>query len=127
MSQSSDDQGRDEEYDPSFEPQLLPPQPQEADLACCEMMRYWAFDGDDIVVKFIPTTREWGIPISDYAGGGTVVFEYCPWCAVRLPESLRDRYYEELWTFSESGEDVPEWELRPEEYRSSAWWRRQGL
>jgi hypothetical protein len=127
MSLSGDDERLIDEAIPPLVFRVLPPQVQDVDLACCDMMRRWAFEGDDILVEFNPRMREWGVPIPDYFGGGTVVFEHCPWCGVRLPESLRDRYFEELWALSESGEDVPEWDTRPPEYHTSAWWRRRGL
>ncbi|MGV3616456.1 MAG: DUF6980 family protein [Fimbriimonas sp.] len=90
-------------------------------------MRYWAFTGDDILVEFDPPLREWGIQIPNSMGGGTVVFQHCPWCGVKLPNSLREVCYDELRAMSESGEDVPEWEDRPPEYTTSRWWRERGL
>lgn len=48
--------------------------------------------------------------------------EYCPWCGVKLPASLREEYFRRL---SKRGLDIdiltPLSEL-PEEFRDSRWW-----
>jgi hypothetical protein len=90
-------------------------------------MLYWAFTGDDTLVEFNPHLRERGIQIPNPMGGGTVVFNHCPWCGVKLLSSLREVYYDELRAMSASGEDLPEWEDRPPEYTTSQWWRVRGL
>jgi hypothetical protein len=53
------------------------------------------FDCPDSVVSFNPKFREHGLIIHD--GGGAVYgIAFCPWCGSRLPESLRDRWFDEL-------------------------------
>ncbi|MGA5817906.1 DUF6980 family protein [Kitasatospora sp. NPDC094028] len=53
------------------------------------------FDCPDALIHFSPKFQEYGIVIHD--GGASVsVIEFCPWCGHRLPESQRDRWFEEL-------------------------------
>jgi hypothetical protein len=87
---------------------------------CCEMMTRqvedWhcdmhadKFSCPDAVIDFIAKFREYGIII--HAGGSShTVISYCPWCGARLPDSQRDRWFDELesrgidpWT-----DDVPD-------------------
>ena len=68
--------------------------------------------------------REWGIKVSDYwnyEGGGQIIrFEYCPFCGYKFPESLRDKYCDELEKLGLNffSEDIPE------EYKSDKWWNK---
>jgi hypothetical protein len=94
---------------------------------CCEEMRQQAervcdqhldrFECADCVIDYSPTFREYGLIIHD---GGTSSYRisFCPWCGVRLPESLRNRWFEEM---ERRGIDPWEDEV-PEEFQSAAWW-----
>jgi hypothetical protein len=94
---------------------------------CCEDMRRqveWACDQHpdrhdcaDCLVEYVPYLREYGLLIHD-GGTSSLRIRFCPWCGIRLPESLRDRWFEELRT---RGIDPWEDEI-PEPFRSSAWW-----
>ena len=97
---------------------------------CCEEMAYhldWQCDMHsneyecaDALVTFIPKFGEYGLIIHD-GGDSYVVISHCPWCGARLPESQRDRWFEEMERrgIDLSADDVPaefdddRW-LRPE-------------
>ena len=75
-------------------------------------------DDHDIIMKYHDVYDEYGIPI--YDGGSSVIqINYCPWCGSKLPESKRDRWFEELRRlgFKDDYDDVPE------EYTTDEWWR----
>jgi hypothetical protein len=49
----------------------------------------------DALVLFTARFREYGLIVHD-GGGSSVGIAFCPWCGRRLPESLRDRWFDEL-------------------------------
>ncbi|WP_324607651.1 DUF6980 family protein [Streptomyces sp. NRRL WC-3742] len=49
----------------------------------------------DVLVRFSPRFQEYGIVIHD-GGSAKCRIEFCPWCGHRLPESQRDRWFDEL-------------------------------
>jgi len=54
-----------------------------------------AFDCPDTLVWFNAKFQEYGLIIHD--GGRSVInISFCPWCGRRLPQSQRDRWFEEL-------------------------------
>ncbi|GAA4994699.1 DUF6980 family protein [Kitasatospora paranensis] len=66
------------------------------------------FDCPDALVRFDPAHREYGLIVHD-GGRSAITIAFCPWCGRALPESQRDRWFEELerlgidpWT-----DDVP--------------------
>ena len=53
------------------------------------------FDCPDVLLHYTPKFAEYGIIVHD--GGSSVLgIDYCPWCGSKLPESKRDRWFEEL-------------------------------
>lgn len=85
-------------------------------VTCCDDMSA-ALADEDLPLVYVPNFREYGI---SYVDGGTSyrVIEWCPWCGGRLPESLRDRWFDELELL---GID-PDGPGVPDRYRSAAWW-----
>jgi hypothetical protein len=77
------------------------------------------FDCPDSLVYFSPEFREYGLIIHD-GGHSYVTIQYCPWCGARLPESLRDRWFDEVEAL---GFHDPEDPHIPEEYRTDAWYQ----
>jgi len=76
------------------------------------------FDCPDALVMFDARFQEYGLIIHD--GGTSVVgIAFCPWCGSRLPDSQRDRWFEEL---ERRGIDPWEDEI-PDEYRDGRWLR----
>jgi hypothetical protein len=98
---------------------------------CCDEMTHWVtqtcsqhidpWDCPDMVIVYSPHWNEFGLPIHD-GGASKVTIFYCPFCGVRLPESKRDLWFENLETLGISPleDDIPE------KFRSDAWWRVSG-
>jgi hypothetical protein len=87
------------------------------DHCCAEMTRHVDPHCDvhvdpyacpDALVGFVAKFQEYGLIVHD---GGTAVIGilFCPWCGRRLPESQRDRWFDELEALGiDPGEgDVP--------------------
>ncbi len=94
---------------------------------CCEDMRREAergcdqhsdrFDCPDCLIHYEPRFQEYGMIIHD-GGTASCRIRFCPWCGARLPDSLRNKWFEEM---QRRGIDPAEGEV-PEEFRSAAWW-----
>lgn len=79
------------------------------------------FDCPDHVVVYLPQFDEFGLVIRDGGNGsGESYLEivYCPWCGTKLPESKRDRYFEQL----EARGIDPATDTIPIKFYSDAWW-----
>lgn len=74
-------------------------------------------DCPDCLIDYSERFREYGILLHDDEAS-YVHIRFCPWCGKALPESLRDRWFEELQGM---GID-PDGEEIPEPYRTSRWW-----
>jgi len=85
-------------------------------MHCCnEMERH--IEDKEISLRYVPKFREYGILYSD----GTYdiqLIRHCPWCGSRLPESLRDEWFDAI----ESMGLEPGDEEIPEEYLSEEWY-----
>ncbi|MFK4085164.1 DUF6980 family protein [Kribbella sp. NPDC020789] len=74
------------------------------------------FDCADALVHFSARFQEYGLIIHD--GGRSVIsIDFCPWCGRRLPESQRDRWFDEL---ERRGIDPDEDEI-PAEFLDGRW------
>ncbi len=75
------------------------------------------FTCPDAMVQYSARFREYGLIVHD--GGHSVrAISFCPWCGAHLPQSLRDRWFEEL---ERLGID-PHGDEIPAEYLSEQWW-----
>ena len=85
-------------------------------MLCCDEMTRFAAD-ENVAVVYRPKFREHGIL---YLDGGTSKqsIYYCPWCGKKLPDSLRNAWFDRL---EELGID-PDEDSIPEEFQSDAWW-----
>jgi hypothetical protein len=63
-------------------------------IPCCEQMRY-ALDEPSVPLVWTPKFREIGIWVLD-GGDSNIVIVFCPWCGNKLPESLRNAWFDEL-------------------------------
>lgn len=54
-----------------------------------------------------------------HGGSSIVAVEFCPWCGAKLPESKRDRWFEELQRL---GFRAPLEEEVPEIFRDARWY-----
>lgn len=88
---------------------------------CCEHMQFH-LAGGEIGLIYTPTFREYSL---EYRDGGTSfqLLAFCPWCGRRLPESLRDRWFELLQARGLEPEDPD----IPQEFRTDQWWIARGL
>ena len=71
----------------------------------------------DLLLAYSPTFDEYGLIVHD-GGASTVLIANCPWCGAKLPESQRDRWFEEL---EAAGFDDPLAQDIPEKYRAADW------
>ena len=95
---------------------------------CCDNMTWYASHKNDII-QYEPFDRSYRFLIPTDPCGDRQSFEYCPWCATKLPEELGEEWGEALE--KELGiEDPfidPGYENLPEEFRTDAWWKKRGL
>ncbi|MEV6028376.1 hypothetical protein [Streptomyces sp. NPDC052036] len=54
-----------------------------------------AFTCPDALILFTARFQEYGLVVHD-GGTASIGIDFCPWCGQRLPESQRDRWFEEL-------------------------------
>jgi hypothetical protein len=77
-----------------------------------------AIESPEIPIIETQKFREIGIEILD-GGNSAVVLTFCPWCGFRFPESLRDRWFDEL----ERRNIDPYGTEIPDEFLTSEWHR----
>jgi hypothetical protein len=94
---------------------------------CCERMRAAVdfqcdqhetpFECPDALIYYSEKFDEYGIIIHD-GGPSFSLIAFCPWCGTKLPESQRDKYFDEIEALGfESSND----ENLPDRYRSALW------
>ena len=76
------------------------------------------FDCPDQLVAYAPRFDEFSLIIHD-GGHSSVLIQYCPWCGSRLPESKRDRWFDEL---ESQGIDAAS-DAIPERYQGDEWYQ----
>ena len=84
---------------------------------CCEAMaRYIA--NESVAIEYECEFREYSIDEKNDVGT-CIRINYCPWCGIKLPESLRHEYVKELnlLGYELLDDDIPE------KYKTDAWWR----
>lgn len=86
------------------------------DVFCCERMRK-AVESQEIPVIYVPQYREFGIRVLN-GGPAFIDLLYCPWSGDKLPDSLRDRWFDEL---ERRGID-PGTDQVPEEFSDERWY-----
>lgn len=80
-------------------------------------MDYYLSLKEEKIVVYNEVFDEYGIP--ECAGGTSYIrIKYCPWCGKRLPDSKRDKWFEELEAL---GFYDPFSEKIPSKYRSAEW------
>ncbi len=84
---------------------------------CCEQMAM-LLNEQKVAITYTPHFREYAILL---IGNGDVSqsVKFCPWCGQRLPESLRETWFDKIWGLGLETED-PE---IPAELRTDEWWR----
>ena len=86
---------------------------------CCDQMGRYLSIGD-IPIYYSQKFREYGI---EYTDGGTSyqLIHYCPWCGTRLPENLRDQWFDAIEKLGLEPEDPN----IPSKYLTDEWWKIQ--
>lgn len=73
-------------------------------------------DCPDKLVRFTPKFQEFGLLVHDGPAPSSVLIAFCPWCGTRLPDSQRERWFDEL---ERRGVEDPD--DAPEDMQSQAW------
>jgi len=94
---------------------------------CCEYMAR-VLQEKKVNIGYGPCYREYFVSHKNSSTDGNLLL-YCPWCAKKLPNSVRDEWFEILE--KEYGLDDP-WgfeqeKLIPEEFTTDEWWKKRGL
>lgn len=71
----------------------------------------------DTLLVYNPQFREYGLVVHD-GGTSSISIAYCPWGGKSLPESLRERWFEERGTI---GNDAPFEQGIPDKYNTDEW------
>jgi hypothetical protein len=74
------------------------------------------FECPDSLVTYNEVFDEYGLIVHD-GGASYVLIGFCPWCGNELPESQRDRWFDETEAKGFTDETLPA------EYRTGAWRR----
>lgn len=88
---------------------------------CCEEMARFVADVS-LPLDYNDVFREYGIRYLD-GGSAVQLIVFCPWSGTRLPDSLRDAWFDAI---AELGFEPDDPDL-PAEFRSGVWWRERGL
>ena len=96
------------------------------DTYCCEMMKRNGFcecneNAGDKTIFYSKRFDEYMIPVSEDGLSG-ICIAYCPWCGKTLPESKRERWFEELEAMGIEF-SLLDTEQVPPSYLSDAWWK----
>jgi hypothetical protein len=67
--------------------------------------------------------REYYIKHSN--GTNIITFSYCPWCGIKLINSLRDNFFDII--FDELHLDGYDDPRLPSEFKTDEWWKKRGL
>lgn len=75
----------------------------------------------DQLVVYLARFHEYGLPVRDEPRPTSfVTIQWCPWCGTRLPESVRDAWFDEL---ARRGLDIVYDEI-PEDMTTDEWLNR---
>jgi len=77
----------------------------------------FAIDDPDVPIVYTSKFREVGIRVLD-GGDSSILIQYCPWCGNRLPNSLRNEWFEAL----ERQHIDPYGQQIPEEFLDNRWY-----
>src|SRR5690348_5911143 len=94
---------------------------------CCEYMTDALLE-KKIYVGYGPRYREYFIYDKSGFNNGYLLW-HCPWCAKKLPSSVRDQWFEVLekeYNLDDPWSDEQE-KLVPKEFTTDEWWKKRGL
>ncbi len=78
----------------------------------------------DSPFNYNPKMREFSVKLGEYwiypVHGEILVINNCPFCGYKFPDSLRDKYFEDMEKLG-----INPWINEvPEEYKSDKWWNK---
>lgn len=80
---------------------------------------YDSHDLEKKTILYVPRFNEYGIPCEE-DGVSMIMINYCPWCGRKLPNSLRDKWFDEVLSL---GFENPLFDENiPIAYKTAAWW-----
>ena len=86
---------------------------------------FFFIDRDECALGYSPSFREFHLQARPRYGAAQLM-SYCPFTGAKLPESLRNRLFEELETIGLL-DGLAEIERAPTEFQSEEWWIRRCL
>jgi hypothetical protein len=91
---------------------------------CCDDMNRFVND-KRMPIEYMSTFREYHLPL--LSSNAQQSIDYCPWCGVNLPNSLRDLWFEMLEDkIGEQIYDIAFDNTRfneiPEKFQNDTWW-----
>lgn len=89
----------------------------DSDQFCCERLDA-SLKARKSVLLSLPKVREFGLRVLD-GGSSCITLLFCPYCGSKFPESLSDRWFEEIERLGLEPGDA----AIPDKYRTAEWWR----
>ena len=85
-------------------------------------------DHSNSLLEYDPKVRSYLFFLRNDPDGTHQEFNFCPWCAQKLPEDLNEKWEEILKSehFLEEPCDVEESKL-PKDFQTDEWWKKRGL
>ena len=93
---------------------------------CCEQMDLLLED-PKVPIEYYPIAREYGLTLR--GSSAVQLLYYCPWCGTKLPESVRDLFFQilrEQYNI-DPGFDIKNDPNIPPEFKSDEWWKKRSL
>ena len=76
------------------------------------------FDKVDSPIVYTEKFDEYGLKIKD-GGSSSILIEFCPWCGEKLPNSKRDKWFDEIDQLG-----INPWKDKiPTKYQTDKWFR----
>lgn len=91
----------------------------------CDKLQLYSsenFDNADTPIVFSRKFDEYGLKVLD-GGSSSILITHCPWCGQKLPESKRERWFDEI---KKLGID-PWTENVPDKYNTDEWFRERDI
>ena len=93
---------------------------------CCSEMRFF-IEENKLNIGYDARFREYYIFFKPKCGASKQTVSYCPWCGQKLPESLRDEWFDIMRNEYKLDDPCDDKRRIPREFRSDKWWKKRGL
>lgn len=94
-----------------------------SDEHCCAEMDFFLAE-ERVAIIYSSEFREYAIDMR--TSSGKQLMRYCPWCGEGLPRPVRDEWFEALDSMLHDFEGFGDPRI-PNEFLSSAWWKKREL